>query len=294
MLSGRSVLVPGFMAGAQGACSRFGKLSRAQVVEPAITLAVDGFEIDPHRAGSIEFRKRVLSRLPATQRVFARGDGALCRRGDRFREPELVETLRRAAARGAGEIYTGEWARRLVDAVRREGGKIALRDLESYRVTWEAPIETTYAGARVVVPGLSSLGAVGTVEALNLLELAGVGRSGSSLRSPESLFRLMQITSTQVLGYAPEEAAKRYAGQHFSPRARVKKEQARWLWERMWEGEWLHAARSAGGSGHSSGVVAVDRWGTVAAVTHSISTAVWGKTGIFVGGVSISDSASFQ
>ena len=46
--------------------------------------------------------------------------------------------------------------------------------------------------------------------------------------------------------------------------------------------------------GHSSGVVAVDRWGNVAAVTHSINTAVWGNTGIFVDGVSIPDSASFQ
>jgi gamma-glutamyltranspeptidase/glutathione hydrolase len=45
---------------------------------------------------------------------------------------------------------------------------------------------------------------------------------------------------------------------------------------------------------HSSGVVAVDRWGNVAALTHSINTVAWGSTGIFVGGVSIPDSASFQ
>ena len=49
-----------------------------------------------------------------------------------------------------------------------------------------------------------------------------------------------------------------------------------------------------GRPGHSSGVVAVDRWGNVAAVTHSINTALWGNTGIFVGGVSIPDSAAFQ
>lgn len=38
----------------------------------------------------------------------------------------------------------------------------------------------------------------------------------------------------------------------------------------------------------------MDRWGNVAAVTHSINTALWGKTGIFVGGISIPDSAAFQ
>ena len=47
-------------------------------------------------------------------------------------------------------------------------------------------------------------------------------------------------------------------------------------------------------SNHSSGVVAVDRWGNVAAVTHTCNAVVWGNTGIFVGGVSIPDSASFQ
>ena len=38
----------------------------------------------------------------------------------------------------------------------------------------------------------------------------------------------------------------------------------------------------------------MDRWGNVAAVTHTINTALWGNTGIFVDGVSIPDSASFQ
>jgi hypothetical protein len=46
--------------------------------------------------------------------------------------------------------------------------------------------------------------------------------------------------------------------------------------------------------GHSSGVVAVDRWGNVAAVTHSINAVLWGSTRIFVGGVSIPDSAALQ
>jgi gamma-glutamyltranspeptidase/glutathione hydrolase len=40
--------------------------------------------------------------------------------------------------------------------------------------------------------------------------------------------------------------------------------------------------------------VVVDRWGNVAAVTHSINSVLWGNTGIFVGGVSIPDSAAFQ
>jgi gamma-glutamyltranspeptidase/glutathione hydrolase len=210
----------------------------------------------------------------------------------------LAATLRQVAERGASVMYTGDWARRFVDAVRRDGGKITLRDLEAYRVTWQEPIETTYRGARVVVPGSSSLGGVDTVEALNLMELAGLKTDGPPSRSPESLFWLMQITNNQNLSYSPEPAAKRYPGRDFSHRTRVTKDHARWLWERMRQGEWPYAVKPARRArdrpGHSSGVVVVDRWGNVAALTHSINTVLWGNTGIFVGGVSIPDSASFQ
>src|SRR5262249_44488440 len=185
----------------------------------------------------IEYRRGVLGRLPETKRVFTRGDGAFYGRGDRFRQQELTATLRRVAERGAGVMYTGDWARRFVDAVGREGGEITPRDLETYRVTWEAPIETTFRGARVVAPGFSSLGGVDTVEALNLLELADLRIHGPPSRSPESLFWLMQITRNQLLFEAPDEAARRFPGRDFSPRARLTKDHARWLWERMNHGD---------------------------------------------------------
>ena len=215
--SGRTALVPGFMAGVQAARDRFGKLPMARIVEPAIALADDGFEVDPQLVAWIAFRKGVLGRLPETKRVFTRADGAFYGLGDRFRQPELAATLRRVAEQGAGVMYTGDWAHHFVDAVRRDGGKITLRDLESYRATWEAPIETTYRGARVVVPGYSSQGGVDTVESLNLLELAGLGRSGLPTRSSESLFWLMQIANDQLLTFAPEPAARRYPGRDSRP-----------------------------------------------------------------------------
>ena len=70
--SGRTALVPGFMAGVQAARDRFGKLPMARIVEPAIALADDGFEVDPQLVAWIAFRKGVLGRLPETKRVFTR------------------------------------------------------------------------------------------------------------------------------------------------------------------------------------------------------------------------------
>ena len=295
---GRAVLVPGFMAGVEAAHSRFGKLPLARLFEPAIRLAEDGFAIDPSLAGYISFRKDVLSRLPETRRIFTKENGKLYERGDRFRQPELAATLRSVADRGASFLYSGDWAERFVAAVRNDGGVLTLRDLESYKVVWEEPLETTYVDNRIYAPGPSSHGGADSLEALNLLELAGLKQHGLPTESPESLFWLMQITRNQEISYAREIVAQRFPGRDLSPKARVSKPHARWVWERMQAGEWPFAVKpdktAATRINHSSGVVAVDRWGNVATVTHSINTALWGKTGIFVGGISIPDSAVFQ
>jgi gamma-glutamyltranspeptidase/glutathione hydrolase len=295
---GRAVLVPGFMAGVGAAHARFGKVPLERLFKPAIELAENGFEIDPMLAGFIEFRKDVLSRLPETRKIFTKEDGKLYGRGDRFRQPDLAATLRSVADQGTSSLYSGDWANRLVAAVRNDGGTLTRRDLESYKIIWEEPLETTYADYRVHGPGPSSLGGVDTLEALNLVELAGLKRHGLPAQSSESLFWLMQITRNQETTYARKVVAQTFPEHDFSSRARVSKPHARWAWDQMQAGHWPlavpHGSSANNQIHHSSGVVAVDRWGNVAAVTHSINTALWGKTGIFVGGISIPDSAVFQ
>ncbi len=295
--SGRTALVPGFMPGIQAIHDRFGKTPLAKLFKPATELAETGFTVDPLLDYFLKFRKDVLGRLPETRRLFTKQSGEFLAEGDRFRQPELAATLRHVAGGGTAYMITGEWGKQFVAAVRREGGLITARDLDAYRVVWEQPLETTYRDMNVFAPGLSSTGGVDTLEALNLLELAGLGRSGTPSRSAESLFWLIQITDNQNLTLYPKLAAKRFPEQSFSAQTRVTKEHARWLWARKREGSWPYADRPAGaknGSHHSSGVVAVDRWGNVAALTHTCNAVVWGNTGIFVAGVSIPDPASFQ
>ena len=113
--SGRTALVPGFMAGVQAAHERFGKLPLARLFAPAIALAEEGIDIDPVFAAFIQYRRDVLGRLPETRRVFTRPDGAFYRRGDRFRQTELAATLRRVAEQGAG----GDVQRRVGAPLRR-------------------------------------------------------------------------------------------------------------------------------------------------------------------------------
>jgi gamma-glutamyltranspeptidase/glutathione hydrolase len=85
--SGRSALVPGFMAGVEAAHRRFGKLPFAKLFEPAIYYAENGFKLHAIHGSMLAKREAVLTRLPETRRVFTREDGKLYRLGDRFAQP---------------------------------------------------------------------------------------------------------------------------------------------------------------------------------------------------------------
>lgn len=303
--SGRATLVPGFMAGVDAASRKFGKLRFAELVQPAIELAEGGFEFTPTMKAIVASRTDVLKRRPETWRVFTHEDGSMYRAGEVFRQPLLAATLRTVAAEGASYMYTGPWAHRLVEAVASEGGKMTLEDLRRYEVVWSEPVETTFDSMRVCAIGLPEIGGVQLIEALNLFEASGGRAMGIPTEDPAALFNLMQVDR---FGYLPSfmhataSADPSAPASEFDPARRLTKEHARKQAERLkddgFETKLLMqlAGTSAVGSGgsHSDSVVAVDRYGNVAAVVHSSNNVTWGTTGIFVDGVSVPDSASFQ
>src|SRR5688572_23476924 len=87
--SGRTALVPGFLAGVDEAQRRFGRLGRAAITKPAIDCARDGFVLDHGLVGAMVSRKGVLERLPDTRAVFA-PKGRLPAVGETFRQPALA------------------------------------------------------------------------------------------------------------------------------------------------------------------------------------------------------------
>jgi len=298
--SGRTVLTPGFFAGVQAAHDRFGKLPFASLFGEAIHLTDKGFYLDGGLGRLIDSQKNVLTRLPETKRVFTKENGELYKTGDLFKQPQLAETLRKVAARGTDYIYQGEWAKNFVAAVQSEGGKMTLADLKAYRPIWSEPVQTSYHGYQVYSLGYPSIGGVNTIEALNLLEEADLKRHGHYTASPESLYDFIQICRVaHFLPYWAPEFVKMYLpGVDPAPEARVKKENARLLWRKMNEPVWqkIFSAMKpkSAGANHSAGVVAVDAQGNVAALLHSFNGGIWGTQGIFVDGISIPESASFQ
>lgn len=296
--SGRTVLVPGFMAGAQATHDRFGKLPWVALFEPAIYVAEEGIPVSGSLSRRIQMNKKILSRLPETKAVFTKENGEFYESGDNLQQSALAKTLRKVASEGATYMYTGGWARKFVDAVRADGGKMTMKDMQDYKVIWSKPVRSTYKDFEVYAYGMPASGGVHTVEALNLLELADLRQFGMRhWESPEALKWFSHILRVSSLSsFTAEEREKEYPGIDLSLASRATKGTAKWIWDkiRSTNGAFPPAPSLNDEPKHSAAVVAVDRWGNVAAVLHSINTIMWGKEGIFVDGISIPDSAWFQ
>lgn len=182
---GRTVLVPGFMAGAEAAHQRFGRLPWAALLQPAIYFAAEGFEVTPGFARMIEGSKESLSKRPATREIFTNANGEWYQAGDIISQPALAATLRRVAAEGAEYMYRGEWAEHFVEAVREMGGKMTMEDLAAYEPIWAEPVYTRFRGYDVYAIRRPNTGGVNMVKALNLVEFAdlpALGRLGLGYR----------------------------------------------------------------------------------------------------------------
>ncbi|MCG3126205.1 MAG: Glutathione hydrolase proenzyme [Phycisphaerae bacterium] len=297
--SGRTALVPGFMAGAEAAHRRFGRLPWASLFEPAIFLAREGFEVDAVLGLMIEQKRKVLRRLPEGRAIFVRPDQRVLQPGDLFVQPALADTLEQVAQHGAAYFYTGPWAARMVELVRREGGRITGDDLRRYEPTWSAPLRAEYRGHQVCTIGFPEVGGIQLVEALNLLEAAELHARPRYYESADSMLWYIRATRLgYALTYSPRylPADNRPDAVGITADERVTKAAAARNWERLQSPDWMSAviAGFSEANGHSDGVVAVDEAGNIAALVHSSNALIWGSTGIFVDGVSIPDSASFQ
>ncbi len=164
--------VPGTVAGLALALESYGsgKFTLADLLEPAITLARDGFRISDDTADTLPQRHRRLARWPSSVKIFSRPDGSSLREGDLLVQTDLSATLTAIAERGPRGFYQGPVAARLEAAIRAAGGIMTLDDLKSYRPFVREPVRGSYRGYDIVSMPLSSSGGTVLIESLNILE----------------------------------------------------------------------------------------------------------------------------
>jgi gamma-glutamyltranspeptidase/glutathione hydrolase len=164
--------VPGTVAGLALALEKYGsgKFTLAELLQPAIALAHDGFVVSDDLADTLPQWYRRLAKWPASAKVFARADGTALHEGDKLVQSDLAATLSAIAEQGPRGFYQGPVAERLAHAITDAGGIMTTDDLKSYAAVIRTPIRGTYRGYDIVSMPQPSSGGVVLVETLNFLE----------------------------------------------------------------------------------------------------------------------------
>ncbi len=189
--------VPGTVAGLWRAHRDYGKLPWKRVVEPAIRLARDGFEVTYDLAGLLASRKERLCRFEAACRYFYKPGGEPYQPGERFLQPDLADTLQVIADEGPDAFYRGAIADKIVAEMERGGGIIDAESLAAYEPAVREPARGNYRGYEVLTMPPPSSGGIHVVQMLNILENFPMAEFGSG-----SADAIHVLAETARLAYA--------------------------------------------------------------------------------------------
>lgn len=181
--------VPGSVAGFALAQQKYGsgKVSWADVCEPARRLAADGFVLSQGTAANLKAYAKLLSQFPESKRIFL-ADGAFHEAGTLWRQPDLAAVFARLQKNGPREFYEGETARLIADAMAKNGGTITLADLKGYAAVERKPLRGTYRGHEIVTMPPPSSGGIALLQMLGMLETHDVAKLGANSAAKFHLF----------------------------------------------------------------------------------------------------------
>jgi gamma-glutamyltranspeptidase/glutathione hydrolase len=163
------VTVPGALSGWEALLHRFGTISLAQALQPAIGYAEEGFPVTPIIASEWASEVQKLQRDPGARATFLVDEARAPHAGEWFRNPDLARTFRLIATQGADALYGGDLGRRIVERLHELGGYLTIDDLRQHRPEWVTPISASFHGYRVWELPPNGQG-VATLEMLRILE----------------------------------------------------------------------------------------------------------------------------
>jgi gamma-glutamyltranspeptidase / glutathione hydrolase len=195
VVSGISVGVPGVVAMLELAHKEHGKLAWAELFEPAMALAREGFAVPPRLSRALATFKS-LADEPSARATYLNDDGSP---KERVVNPVLAETLRLIGERGARVLSEGPIADEMVARVRAHvrPGTLSLADLADYRTVKREPVCGPYRVWLVCSMSPPSSGGVAILQMLGMLEPFELSRE-----APNSLRSLHLIAEASRLAFA--------------------------------------------------------------------------------------------
>lgn len=174
----RAVGVPGTVMGLEMAHRKFGRLSRQQIMAPAIRLAREGFTLTRADTDLMDTKIALFKKDAEAARIFLRPDGSAWQPGDHFVQHDLAQTLEDIASHGLDAFYKGRIPAVIAKASSQHNGLLTSEDFAKYRAKERTPLSCDYRGFKVISAPPPSSGGVTLCETLNILEGYDLGKSG--------------------------------------------------------------------------------------------------------------------
>jgi gamma-glutamyltranspeptidase/glutathione hydrolase len=159
------VTVPGTVSGWSALLDRFGTMSLAECLAPAIKAAQSGFPVSEEISAAWQRSAKKLSMDGEAARVYLPAP----KPGHIHRQPDLAHTFQIIAGGGPEAFYHGPLAERIAACIQAKGGYLASKDLARHTATWEEPIRATYRDVEVLEHPPNGQGLAALV-ALNIVE----------------------------------------------------------------------------------------------------------------------------
>ena len=164
--------VPGTLAGLQLALDRYGTWPLRKVIQPALRLARDGFEVSAALAtATSEYRARLVKDAASARLLLH--DGKPLERGMTFRNPELADLLETLAKRNSVDsFYRGDIGKRIAREFQKNGGLVTADDLAAYPAREVEPLVLEWRGHSIHTAPLTA-GGLTVMQALSALKAMG-------------------------------------------------------------------------------------------------------------------------
>ncbi|WP_295133104.1 gamma-glutamyltransferase [uncultured Reyranella sp.] len=173
----KSVATPGSLRAWCLALERFGTMSLADVMQPAIRHAARGFSVTPYLSDCIKDAGADLSKDKLAANLLL-PNGTPLKPGERLVQGQYAEALTLVSQQGEKALHGGPLGDLLVECMEKTGGFVRRDDLTGYKVEERAPIRGHYRGWEILGPPPPAASGVHIAQMLNILEAYDIAKMG--------------------------------------------------------------------------------------------------------------------
>jgi gamma-glutamyltranspeptidase/glutathione hydrolase len=271
-----SICTPGWIKGMAAILERWGTLSWAHAIEPAVRAAEEGFVVNEHlargwkRKGAYPESCSLLDYITMNaeaSRIYLKADGSPYDAGEVLRNPDYGATLRHLAKHGPEDFYRGELAARMTDDLAANDAYVTGDDLHDYQLRDDAVVTSTYRGY-TVTSAVAPHGGPTLLAILNILEgydLAALGHN-----SPEYIYLVGMAMKAAFADRNPTLGDPHF--ERVPVEWMISKERAAYWRDHIDAGKPIEVSFAAMGSPSTTHVTTMDRHGNCVALTHSLGS----------------------